>query len=115
MTDSKTTALAFVDVPVPVVTRTSVAKDNPFTAKVAELVAKWDTAEGRSVGAVALTVPKVSLSTYRRQITLAGVAASVSMRVVETDVEGNLTVVHLTFWAVDKITRKSKSPKPAAK
>ena len=109
-----TTALGdtytFEDTEIPAVTRTSTII-NPFAAKVAELVAKWDTAEGRSKHSVTFTVATANLDRVQRQIGNAGKDAGVSMRQVRTPIEGNATQVKLCFWAVTKITR----PRPDAK
>lgn len=94
----------FEDTTIPVVTRTSNIV-NPFTGKIAELIAAWDTAEKRSKAAVTFTVAKAQLDKVQRQIGNAGKDADVSMRQVKTAIEGNETQVKLTFWAVEKITR----------
>lgn len=117
MTDHKpttavTTALGetftFSSTAIPAVTRTSNVV-NPFTAKVAELVAAWNPTEKRSKTAVSFVVAVAQLDKVQRQIGSAGKDAGVSMRQVKTAIEGNEKQVGLTFWAVEKITR----PRPA--
>jgi hypothetical protein len=101
-------AFVFEDVAIPVVTRVGTARVNPFTPKVAALVADWNDKDNRSNGAVALTVPRVNFPALSRQISQAGHAANVSMRIVKEAIEGHDNAYRMTFWAVGKITRKPK-------
>ena|SRR6185369_13220754 len=72
---------------------------NPFTEVVASMVG--------SDAAKAFTVPQADVAKSRRQLTEAAHAANVTVRTIfaDPDNKGN---VKITFWTVERITRKPK-------
>jgi len=75
---------------------------NPFT----EVVASMASVIG-SDAAKAFTVPQADVAKSRRQLTEAAHAANVTVRTIfaDPDNKGN---VKITFWTVERITRKPK-------
>ena len=82
------------------------AKANPLTPAVEKLDAKFDTDLGRSVGALSTVLDVDARSTFASQAARAANALPTPRTVRTKWGEPDKGKVTVTFWLVEKITRK---------